>query len=1211
MAENRINPWLGLESYKENQIIYGRNEEIADLSQRVLNDVDTVVHGKSGIGKTSIINAGVLPIARLNGYVPVVLRLDHSCTKGYVAQLRETLSQVVEIREHSAAKDCGHELLWEFLHRNEFWSGGRRCKLLLIFDQFEEIFTLQNNQSATVGFFAELGDVLNDIMPGGLLADDAPPSAPSDGASAHAATPTVEGFEAMSYLFSEAPAAASAEPSSPYVDDNEVHFIFALREDFLSDFEYFTAKIPSLKHHRFALRPLNEEQAADIIVKPRPGLVSMDVARLIIETVTGRTDFTLGDEPEIEVDAAVLSLFLSRIYQKMPSGATAITLDLVREFGANIIKDFYTEAIGDLTAGEVEILEDRLLTSSGRRNNVSRSDLRKIIPDGKISALVERRKLLRTFNYGNDIRLEFIHDILCPIVKERREQREQLRLQEEERRRQEEETQRAIAEEQRKRKEVERMAAEEQARLKAEARLARRRNRKRMAAIVVSAFSIVLLLGCYFAYDYLYNAKVYDEYYAQYETVKGWPVGVGKELSAKERQTAPLYYKLSYTGLRHKGRFTDVEVMSSNRYLPDATSRIPSMEWADGETADSRALAFNGILSSVKRVHFSASENDSLLSQEEYYGESNEPLMTVSYFYISPQNAMAQYFTPKGGNMKIRANGLDRMRIGWDASGRIVSKVYYDAHEVPQTIVDGESVTGYLWDYAKADTVVRYAVNEFGLPATDVLCNTHIVVQRADTTVTLHAKSTETYQPNPSVADCKEGYAVERRCGNTLYLFDASGKKHARRVYATDASGNVVSIETSGNTLFSFPQRENYQYSEGRLLLREYLSATGGPFEEGSDRLYCWRYEYDAAGKVCEETRYNCRKRMVYHRQLTVSAVKGGYVQTELLEETKADSLPLAYLLRKDSCLAGRKVSAYFGRSRTPVNRPYAVGADTALVHRIVVDSIKSKNQVVQQLYVCEDGAVRANPEGTFKRIEEYGDDDNLLSFTTFDSHGRILKSMRYFYQGGKVIARAAKGIEGNVVRCPRWEEDDLLYYKLYYNNNDEGNYSSLLPVDEWNHSSVLWMNGYVTARLMSLRGCHAKVYSSQDEYLFDTPIFNTYNQMVFKPDESLSAKEMAFIHVLSSRSRMYSRGSGVKDGDRIVEFGAWKDGMPLSTLETLWQQTLSSASSGVKVSVLRPEASSLKKLSFTFSVDASEVEHIEMHRAFLSREEMIFLKKQ
>ena len=38
----RKNPWLGLESYQEGEILYGRDNDIRDLSQCVLNDTDTL-----------------------------------------------------------------------------------------------------------------------------------------------------------------------------------------------------------------------------------------------------------------------------------------------------------------------------------------------------------------------------------------------------------------------------------------------------------------------------------------------------------------------------------------------------------------------------------------------------------------------------------------------------------------------------------------------------------------------------------------------------------------------------------------------------------------------------------------------------------------------------------------------------------------------------------------------------------------------------------------------------------------------------------------------------------------------------------------------------------------------------------------------------------------------------------------------------------------
>ena len=417
MLDKKHNPWLGLESYKENQIIYGRNEEIEDLSQRVLNDFDTIVYGKSGIGKTSIINAGVLPIVRKNGFVPIVLRLDHSNKKKYISQIKEAIGKDVEIIETASAKNVDKELLWEFFHRHKFLVDGERVKLMLVFDQFEEMFTLQQTAIIRNEFFKEFADVLNNAMPKDL-AFNSEDSNTEDVQS----DIQVEGFASMVNVFDNVNYGIVC-PETQYVNDNNIHFIFILREDFLSEFEFYTTKIPSLKLHRFALRPLNEEQAAEIITKPRPGFISIDVAHLIIETITGRSDFSLGNEPEIEVDAAVLSLFLSRIYQKLGDNDDVISAQIVKQFGSNIIKDFYLESIESLSDAEIYLLEDKLLTSNNHRNNISYSDFCRYINKNKIDSLIHNKKLLRTFNYGNDIRIEFIHDILCPIIKEIKDDR--------------------------------------------------------------------------------------------------------------------------------------------------------------------------------------------------------------------------------------------------------------------------------------------------------------------------------------------------------------------------------------------------------------------------------------------------------------------------------------------------------------------------------------------------------------------------------------------------------------------------------------------------------------------------------------------------------------------------------------------------------------------------------------------------------------------
>src|SRR5215813_8882123 len=59
-------PWLGLESFREETRAYffGRDAEIAEIHLRLRSHPLLVLYGRSGLGKTSILTAGLLPALR-------------------------------------------------------------------------------------------------------------------------------------------------------------------------------------------------------------------------------------------------------------------------------------------------------------------------------------------------------------------------------------------------------------------------------------------------------------------------------------------------------------------------------------------------------------------------------------------------------------------------------------------------------------------------------------------------------------------------------------------------------------------------------------------------------------------------------------------------------------------------------------------------------------------------------------------------------------------------------------------------------------------------------------------------------------------------------------------------------------------------------------------------------------------------------------------
>lgn len=78
-AVSEQSPWLGLNPFTEDlqQFFHGRDAEAGDLFRRVKRRRLTVLFGQSGLGKTSLVQAGLFPQLRPT-FLPVTLRLDYS-----------------------------------------------------------------------------------------------------------------------------------------------------------------------------------------------------------------------------------------------------------------------------------------------------------------------------------------------------------------------------------------------------------------------------------------------------------------------------------------------------------------------------------------------------------------------------------------------------------------------------------------------------------------------------------------------------------------------------------------------------------------------------------------------------------------------------------------------------------------------------------------------------------------------------------------------------------------------------------------------------------------------------------------------------------------------------------------------------------------------------------------------------------------------------
>lgn len=177
-AVDAHNPWPGLAAFTEDLATYfcGRTEETEDLFRRVKRKLLTTLFSMSGLGKTSLLQAGLFPMLRREGYWPVPIRLDYQPeAPAFSDQVKAALTKALEDADSARAvsPDNG-ETLWEFLHRRDLeWKNtvGNILIPVLVFDQFEEIFTLGDApavRAKRLPFLQELADLMENRPPASL-----------------------------------------------------------------------------------------------------------------------------------------------------------------------------------------------------------------------------------------------------------------------------------------------------------------------------------------------------------------------------------------------------------------------------------------------------------------------------------------------------------------------------------------------------------------------------------------------------------------------------------------------------------------------------------------------------------------------------------------------------------------------------------------------------------------------------------------------------------------------------------------------------------------------------------------------------------------------------------------------------------------------------------------------------------------------------------
>ena len=163
-------PYPGLRPFRENEqrLFFGRDRQIKEILQRLERSSFAVVIGGSGSGKSSIVNAGVIPSLRkkqLRGRGDFWLTARFSPLDRPLESLAGALAELIEPKPGQTLQDIIAEIQQTLLETNSIAGfldryrnhlkleegqapeSRENANLLIVCDQFEEIFRDQNREN--------------------------------------------------------------------------------------------------------------------------------------------------------------------------------------------------------------------------------------------------------------------------------------------------------------------------------------------------------------------------------------------------------------------------------------------------------------------------------------------------------------------------------------------------------------------------------------------------------------------------------------------------------------------------------------------------------------------------------------------------------------------------------------------------------------------------------------------------------------------------------------------------------------------------------------------------------------------------------------------------------------------------------------------------------------------------------------------------------
>ena len=381
-----VNPYVGPRVFVHGERLYARDNELRQIQEQLLADRVVVLHSPSGAGKSSLINAGLLPLMREAGFYILPTALVNILPPNMVDVNRYAFSVITCLEEglqHEERRplDSPSVLTMDECLKQYPRPADAPPSDLVVIDQFEEVLSLDpTDLAAKEEFFRQLGVALR---------------------------------------------------------NRDRYALFAMREDYLGALAPYRRFIPGHLFSTFRLDLLGREAALEAVCLPAQScgvdfdeeaahFLVDDLCRMQVQRPDGTIVSVLGPH----VEPVQLQVVLYRIWENLPQGATAIHLEDVESKGdvSQSLGEYYDskvyESAHEVHVSEYDIREwfgTRLITAAGMRNLVLMGAGSSDGLDNQVIGYLENFHLVRSEKRGGTTWFELAHDRLVePILRSNR-----------------------------------------------------------------------------------------------------------------------------------------------------------------------------------------------------------------------------------------------------------------------------------------------------------------------------------------------------------------------------------------------------------------------------------------------------------------------------------------------------------------------------------------------------------------------------------------------------------------------------------------------------------------------------------------------------------------------------------------------------------------------------------------------------------------------